>query len=323
MEVSREPCVHESIITMLGWLLVGLLILKLVLRILRGLRIYVLSGWWRGDLTRYGRWAVVTGATDGIGKAYAQELAKRGLDVVLISRTLEKLKKVAAEIEQEFGRKTRVIQADFTNGSHIYQTIKEELEGLEIGILVNNVGMNISRNPCRFMDIPDIDQMLDKAINCNIMSVLWMSRIILPQMLQRKKGLIINLSSEVGNRPYPMSLVYNATKVFVDFFSRGLHVEYKSKGITVQSVMPLLVSTDMTFKMKTNIFVKSPADFACEALNTVGYTNRTSGCLSHSLQSYALDFIPDSIFYSVLFSDAVGDQFKHVKEDYAKNKKAS
>ncbi|CAI9587287.1 unnamed protein product [Staurois parvus] len=264
---------------------------------------------------------VVTGATDGIGKAYARELAKRGLDVVLISRTLEKLKKVAAEIEKEFGRKTRVIQVDFTNGSHIYQKIKEELEDLEIGILVNNVGMNINQDPCKYMNIPNRDQMLDKIINCNIMSVLWMTQIILPQMLQRKKGLIINLSSEVGNRPYPMSLVYSSTKVFVDFFSRGLHVEYKSKGITVQSVMPLLVSTDMTYKMKTNIFVKSPDDFACEALNTVGYTSRTSGCLSHSLQSYAIDLFPDSIFYPLLLSKSILKRFENVKEDYSKTKK--
>ncbi|XP_072258112.1 very-long-chain 3-oxoacyl-CoA reductase-like [Pyxicephalus adspersus] len=264
---------------------------------------------------------VVTGATDGIGKAYARELARRGLDVVLISRTLEKLKKVAEEIEQEFGRKTKVIQVDFTNGSEIYQRIKEELNGLEIGILVNNVGMKISEDPTRYLDAPNIDQMLDKTINCNILSVLWMTRTILPQMLQRKKGLIINLSSEVGNRPYPMSLVYSASKVFVDFFSRGLHVEYKSKGITVQSVMPLLVSTDMTYKMNTNIFVKSPEEFAREALNTVGYTNRTSGCLSHSLQSYGLDLIPDSIFNPLLTKDTLGNVYNNVKKDYLKNKK--
>ncbi|CAI9587288.1 unnamed protein product [Staurois parvus] len=185
MAESREPCLLETTFTLLGLLLAGFLLLKLMLRILRGLRIHVLSGFWRSDLTRYGRWAVVTGATDGIGKAYARELAKRGLDVVLISRTLEKLKKVAAEIEKEFGRKTRVIQVDFTNGSHIYQKIKEELEDLEIGILVNNVGMNINQDPCKYMNIPNRDQMLDKIINCNIMSVLWMTQIILPQMLQR------------------------------------------------------------------------------------------------------------------------------------------
>ncbi|XP_018428184.1 PREDICTED: very-long-chain 3-oxoacyl-CoA reductase-like [Nanorana parkeri] len=318
---ERELCLLERTFTLLGLLLAGYVLLKQLVSVLRGLKNHIVSGWWRTSLTQYGRWAVVTGATDGIGKAYARELAKRGLDVVLISRTLEKLKKVAAEIEQESGRKTRVMQVDFTNGSHIYQKIKEELNGLEIGILVNNVGMKISEEPTRYLDISDLDQMLDKTINCNILSVLWMTRTILPQMLQRKKGLIINLASEVGNRPYPLSLVYSASKVFVDFFSRGLHEEYKSKGITVQSVMPLLVSTDMTYKIKTNIFVKSPEEFASEALDTVGYTNRTSGCLSHSLQSYAIDLIPDSIFHFLLTADSVEKSFNSLKKDYIKNKK--
>ncbi|XP_074851216.1 17-beta-hydroxysteroid dehydrogenase type 3 isoform X3 [Carettochelys insculpta] len=81
-----------------------------------------------------GEWAVVTGAGDGIGKAYSLELAKRGLNVVMISRTLEKLQKVATEIEQATGRNVKIIQADFTKDS-IYENIEESLQGLEIGIL--------------------------------------------------------------------------------------------------------------------------------------------------------------------------------------------
>ncbi|XP_063305526.1 very-long-chain 3-oxoacyl-CoA reductase-B-like [Pelobates fuscus] len=257
-------------------------------KLVRGIRNHIVSGWFQTDLKQYGRWAVVTGASDGIGKSYARELAKRGLDVVLISRTLEKLKNVASEIEQKYGRKTKIIQTDFTRGSEMYQSIEDNLKGMEIGILVNNVGMILSKHPERFLNIPNINKAITDTINCNILSVLQMTRIVLPQMIERNKGLIINISSEAGNHPFPLLIVYSATKVFVDFFSRGLHTEYQSKGITVQCVMPLSVSTPMTSNIKTNIFVKSAGDFAREALNTVGYTNRTSCCFSHSLQVHIL-----------------------------------
>ncbi|XP_074872455.1 very-long-chain 3-oxoacyl-CoA reductase-like isoform X2 [Carettochelys insculpta] len=192
------------------------------------------------ELATFGAWAVVTGATSGIGRAYAQELARRGLNVVLISRSLQRLKQVAAEIEEQHGRSTRVIEADFTRGPEIYASIGTALQGLEIGILVNNVGMTYAAKPVNFLDVPNIDKMLSDIVNCNVLSVPQMTRIVLPQMLTRKKGVIINLSSETGRHPQPQVTVYSATKVFVDFFSRSLEAEYHSQGILVQ---PFLLSS--------------------------------------------------------------------------------
>ncbi|XP_053575840.1 very-long-chain 3-oxoacyl-CoA reductase-B-like [Bombina bombina] len=307
-------------LTLLGGLVSIYIILSQGWKLIRGLKCHVISRWWRTDLKQFGRWAVVTGATDGIGKAYAQELARRGLDIVLISRTQEKLKKVADEIKKEFGRNVKIIQVDFTKGSEIYQLIEDELKGMEIGILVNNVGMVMAGTPSRFLNAPDLSKAITNIINCNVQSVLQMTQIILPQMVERKKGVIINLSSEAGNFPYPMTTMYSASKVFVDFFSRGLDAEYKSSGITVQCVMPLFVSTDMTFKIKKNIFVKAPEDFAYEALNTVGYTHRTSGCLSHSLQSYALNMILSENLLKIVFSTKImGKLWSKWKKDYKKS----
>ncbi|XP_072255419.1 very-long-chain 3-oxoacyl-CoA reductase-like [Pyxicephalus adspersus] len=273
-------------LTFLGFLALGYLVLKHTFKLLKGFRVHILSRWWKEDLGKYGGWAVITGATDGIGKSYAKELAKLGFNVVLISRTLEKLKKVAAEIEKQSGHKVKIIQADFTKGSEIYPKIEEGLKNLDIGILVNNVGM-AHQGPTVFH--ASNDKEITNMMNCNVMSMLHMTRIVLPKMVERKKGLIINIASEAGTRPYPRVTLYCATKVFMDYFSRSLNIDYKSKGVTVQSVMPLMVSTNMTFNVKTNLLVKSPDDFAWEALNTVGLTNRTSGCLSHSIQSYVLD----------------------------------
>ncbi|KAM3927533.1 17-beta-hydroxysteroid dehydrogenase type 3-like [Leptodactylus fuscus] len=317
--MAEENCLYTKGFTLLGILTAAYIVIRQTWRAVRGLRTHVLSQWWRTDLTKYGRWAVVTGATAGIGKAYALELAKRGLDIVLISRTLEKLKRVAAEIEKASGRKIKYIQADFTNGSNIYHTIQEELKGLEIGVLVNNVGMQITEVPSKFLDTPDLKKMVESIINCNIMSAVQMTRIVLSQMVQRKKGLIINISSVAGQRIMPLGLMYSASKVFVDYFSRGLDLEYRSKGITVQCVMPLLVSTDMTYNMNTNILVKSADAFACEALNTVEYTERTNGCLSHTIQNYVWSLMPDFLFYFILDSKSLKKHFEDLNSSY-KNK---
>ncbi|XP_044290972.1 very-long-chain 3-oxooacyl-coA reductase let-767-like isoform X4 [Varanus komodoensis] len=131
---------------------------------------------------------VVTGATSGIGKAYAHELARRGLNVVLISRSLERLRQVAAEIEQKHGRSTKVIQTDFTEGSEIYAPIQAALQGLEIGLLVNNVGM-IQEKFDGFLNIPDVGKHINDIVNCNLLSTVKMTELILPQMLARKRRL--------------------------------------------------------------------------------------------------------------------------------------
>ncbi|XP_042201754.1 very-long-chain 3-oxoacyl-CoA reductase-like isoform X2 [Callorhinchus milii] len=249
------------------------------------LRTHVLSEYWKVDLKSYGKWAVVTGATSGIGKGYARELARQGLNVVLISRSWERLKDTAAEIEKEHGRSVKIIQADFTKGPSIYGPIAQSLGGLEIGILVNNVGKTYQPAdiPSYFLDVTEPQQAIADIVNCNVLSGPMMTGIILPQMVERKKGIIINVSSEAGTHPHPMFTMYSATKVFIDFFSRALNTEYKTKGIIVQCVMPLFVATKMNYK-DLGVFVKSPDQYAREALNTVGLQARTNGCLVHTLQ---------------------------------------
>ncbi|CAK6434113.1 unnamed protein product [Pipistrellus nathusii] len=250
----------------------------------------------RSFLKSMGQWAVITGAGDGIGKAYSFELARQGLNVVLISRTLGKLQAIAVEIERTTGRSVKVIQADFTKDD-IYEGIEEELKGLEIGILVNNVGMIPSLLPSHFLNTPDDIQSL---VHCNITSVVKMTQLILKHMEARRKGLVLNISSGVALFPWPLYSMYSASKAFVCTFSKALQEEYKEKGIIIQVLTPYAVSTPMTKNLNTSLITKTADEFVKESLNYVTFGNETCGCLTHEILASFLSLIPSWAIYSSL-----------------------
>ncbi|XP_013404590.1 very-long-chain 3-oxoacyl-CoA reductase [Lingula anatina] len=289
LEAFRD---YKDIFAIFGAVSASFFALKLTLSILHGFKVYALGR--MGLATKVkatGKWAVVTGATDGIGKAYALQLAKQGLNIVLISRSPQKLTDVALEIESKLAVKTRSIPIDFGGGPEIYTKIKQELAGLEIGVLVNNVGISY-QFPEYFTELENLDEMCQKMISINITSVVMMSRIILPEMIERRKGVIINVASASGISPVPFLGLYSATKAFVDFFSRSLQGEYGSKGIIIQSVMPFFVSTKMS-RLRPSFSVPTPNDYAKSALCTLGLEDRTFGCISHALQGWVIKHLPE------------------------------
>ncbi|XP_030323215.1 testosterone 17-beta-dehydrogenase 3 [Calypte anna] len=298
--------VHHQLLTLTGVLICFYILVKWI-RFVKYIYAHFWSALPKTFFRSLGEWAVVTGAGDGLGKAYSFELAKRGLNVVMISRTLEKLQRVASEVEQTTGQKVKVIQADFTKNS-IYENIKKSLQGLDIGVLVNNVGMLHNPLPCRFLNGPDTDENL---INCNVISVTKMTRIVLKQMVPRKKGLILNLSSGLSTFPCPLYTMYSASKVFISTFSKALQAEYKAKGIIIQGVAPFGVSTPMTMYQKPSLITKTAEEFVSESLDYVTLGDEIFGCLAHEMLACVLQFVPLWVFHSNILQEAVLYAFTH------------
>jgi 17beta-estradiol 17-dehydrogenase / very-long-chain 3-oxoacyl-CoA reductase len=226
------------------------------------------------------------------------KLAKRGMNIILVSRSLTKLQIVAKEIEETFNVETAVIDVDFTSGPEIYDKIKQHVEGKEIGVLVNNVGMSYPF-PVYFLSIPDREKFIKDTINCNVTSVSMMCSIILPQMVQRKRGIIINISSIAAVISAPQFTVYSASKAFVNKLSEDLLAEYKHQGIIIQSVLPGPVATNMTKLLKEYFIGPTAKDFVESAFKTVGFAESTTGYWPHSvllIMMTTFNFIVPSVY---------------------------
>ena len=183
--------------------------------------------------------AVITGASSGIGAVYADRLAARGYDLVLIARRADKLEQVAERIRSTSGRKVDLFPADLTDELDLARVEVFLRETPGITLLVNNAGLG---GALKLLD-SDVDQMT-AMIALNVTALTRLTYAVVPQFIARGAGNIVNIGSIVAINPEALNGVYGGSKAFVLAFSQNLQNELAGTGVTVQVVMPGATATD-------------------------------------------------------------------------------
>ena len=300
---------------LLAWMVVicGLAVLSITaVKLVR----FIVTQFFRRPLdlaTRYGRgsWVVVSGSSGGIGLGFAVEFAKLGFNIVLISRSLERLQNAEKQVhEVSPSVRTRVIVADFSqsHSADFWDRLMTQLADLDVSVLVNNVGVNHTEP---FVTIsPDV---LRDMVEVNCTSQLLFTRCLVRRLLERAgwrdeqtqntnqagqvRSAVISVSSVAGQRPLLFLSPYSATKAFNDFFSRALALEYPDY-LDVLSLRPGYVVSKMS-KIKTaGGFVLDPYECARGCLEKLGYVTETYGDPRHAIYARSFFLLPEIVLAS-------------------------
>ncbi len=252
------------------------------------------------------RRALVTGASSGIGEAFARQLAKRGYDVVLVARRKDRLDKLAGELSTACAVDVEVIEADLSAPEGV-AAVEKRLAASDIELLVNNAGFATHGE---FGGLPLERELAE--IDVNVKALAALTHAAVTPMVSARRGIIINVASMGGFQPVPYMSTYAATKAFVLHFSEGVHEEVKKQGVTVTCLCPGGVNTEFQQVAGLNedrlpsIGRKTPdqvaaaalkAAFAGQAIVVPGVTNRlTATGLVRFLPRFAVRRIAGSMF---------------------------
>jgi short-subunit dehydrogenase len=215
----------------------------------------------------YGNWALITGATSGIGAELTSQIASRGLNIVLVARKEKELAEHASQLEKRYGIATKTISADLSTSEGI-EKVKLVVE--EIGLLVLAAGIEVNG---AFEKTPLEAEL--KLIQLNVTSTLELTHHFSKTMVERKKGGILLLASLSGHMPNPYFSNYAGTKAYVLNLGASLHGELKPKGIDVSVLSPGLTNTPMVADngmdwSKTPMTAMDPSTVAEYGLNGLG-----------------------------------------------------
>ncbi|OGW85287.1 MAG: hypothetical protein A3C35_04990 [Omnitrophica bacterium RIFCSPHIGHO2_02_FULL_46_11] len=199
-------------------------------------------------------WVLITGASSGIGEVFAKRFAHEGWNIVLNGRSADKLESLAKTLAAENETETVVIKADLAlreSPRNIYEELKRRK--IELYGLVNNAGFGFGG---AFAEVP-LDQYLG-MIDVMIRALVELSGLFLPEMIRRKRGLIINVSSTASFTPLPYSSVYSASKAFATSFTEALWLETQGTGVRILNLCPGLTKTDFGIRAGLRDFRDDP-----------------------------------------------------------------
>ena len=192
-------------------------------------------------LTPMSKTALVTGASSGIGKATAIALAGAGYNLVICGRRKEALQQLKTQLQEKV--EVEFLQFDVRNKEEVSKAIQNLPQKFKtIDVLINNAGNAHGLDPIQSGNVEDWDAMID----INVKGLLYVSREIIPQMVERGAGDIINIGSLAGKEVYPNGNVYSASKHAVDAINQGMRIDLNGKGIRVGAINPGLVETNFS-----------------------------------------------------------------------------
>ncbi|KAK1614546.1 hypothetical protein QYE76_020063 [Lolium multiflorum] len=274
---------------------------------------------------RYGAWALVTGPTSGIGQSVALELARRGLNLVLVGRDPAKLQDMADTISNTNASvQTKTVVVDLAliatpQGDEALRQLRQAVAGLEVGVLVNNAGL---AKPCAvYLHEADVEAWV-RMIRVNLWALTEVTAAVLPGMVERGRGAVVNIGSGTTKAipSFPLYSIYHASKRYVSQFSRSLYVEYRGKGIDVQCQAPLFVETKMTMGVAVSrkprglfsrLMMPTSDEYARAAACWIGHGplcmpnlgHRLQWCICHVVPDYMLDVLVlrVSLWHKVIF----------------------
>ncbi|MGE5601840.1 MAG: SDR family NAD(P)-dependent oxidoreductase [Nitrososphaerales archaeon] len=190
-----------------------------------------------------GQIALVTGASSGIGAATAAAFAAEGARVILAARRGERLQELADGLKQAHGTESLLITLDVREEAEVMErlgNLAAEWQGVDI--LVNNAGLSRGLNPLHEGSLDDWDEMVDT----NVKGLLYVTRAILPGMVQRGRGHVVNIGSVAGRDPYAGGAVYCGSKAAVAMISRAMKIDLLGSGVRVTNVEPGMVETEFS-----------------------------------------------------------------------------
>jgi len=247
-----------------------------------------------GVLGSYGGWAVVTGASAGIGDAFARALGAEGVNLVLTARREERLRSLAADLEARHRIQTRVLPLDLA-GDGAPARLADATGDLDVGFVVNNAGFGVAG---RF-EHSAYDRVLE-MVRLNCVTVTAVSHLFLPRLQKRGRGALVIVASVAGYQPLPLAAVYGATKAFDLMLGEALWAENRGRGVDVLAVSPGPTDTEFQAVAGEKAHAAVPPQDVVDA--TVGALGKQPSVIvgtANALRAFSLRFAPRALIARV------------------------
>ncbi|MGK8207172.1 SDR family oxidoreductase [Burkholderia cenocepacia] len=251
-----------------------------------------------------GSWALITAASDGLGKAFAQDLARYGFNLILVSRTQSKLDRLKDEM-QALGVQVRTVAADLSNTApQTYESLVAAAQDVDLSVLINCVGTTVHR---RYGDVPP--RTLRRLVAVNVSTTAIVTYTLLPLLLRHaastgRRAALLNVGSIVGRFYWPGTQLYGACKAFIDHLSIPLAYEYRDQ-LDVLSFQPTVMATAMAAGTEPAAITIPPQQAAHAALSQLGHVLTSHGHWRHGLMAAFLAVLPREIRNALLLKQAL------------------